>query len=252
MEDNMTAVQNKKQQIYDLFENVLNKRNWNLLQQFVSEDFKNSTEQKGIDAFIGPIKSFIEAFPDVQWKLQQIVVEADIATLWWSVEGTHTKPFQGFPPSGKKILIEGTGVFEFKDGKIVYAKVLTDRVALLQQINIIPVDISSLNKKENETTINFIDRFFVPASAIQPFEQRMKINRELIKTLPGFINDEVYRQYDKNGNLICITIAKWEGEEALSKAKETVQKEYEKQNFNPAKMFQELGITLDRNTYKKD
>lgn len=248
----MITVQNNKQLIHDFYEDVLNTRDWNLLEHFISHDFENSVGQKGINGFIAPVKSFLDAFPDAEWKIQRIAAEDNTTTVWWIVEGTHAKPFQSFPPANKKISVEGMGVFEFKNGKIINAKVLTDRLALLQQINVIPGELSLLNKKENEKTINFIDKFFVPAIAVRSFEERMKINRDFIKTLPGFINDEVYRQFDGNRNLRSITIAKWESEEALSKAKEAVQAEYKKQNFDPAKMFEELGIMLDRAIYKKE
>lgn len=247
----MITVQNNKQLLKDFFENVVNKRNWSQLHHFVSQNFENAMGQNGVDVFIEPVRSFIHAFPDAQWKIQQIVVEEDRASVNWVVEATNTKPFQGFPPTGKRISGEAIGLFEFADGKIVKAKVLTDRLGLLNQIDVIPTDLSLLRKKENEKTVNFIDKFFVPAIAVRSFEERMKINRDFIKTLPGFINDEVYRQFDGNRNLRSITIAKWESEEALSKAKEAVQAEYKKQNFDPAKMFEELGITLDRNIYKK-
>lgn len=248
----MIAVQNNKQLMHDFYENVLNKRNWSLLEHFVSRDFENAGGQKGIDAFIEPIRSFMDAFPDIQWKVQEIVAEDDTATVCWSLEGTHTKPFRGFAPTGKRISTDGMGVLELKNGKIVSAKVLTDRLGLLQQINVIPVDLSSLSKKEDEKVINFIDKFFVPVIAVESFDERMKINREFIKALPGFMGDEVYKRFDENGNLTCITIAKWASEEALSKAKEAVQEEYKKQNFNPQKMFEELGITLERSSYKKE
>lgn len=248
----MIAVQNNKQLMHDFYENVLNKRNWNLLEHFISPHFENATGQKGINAFIEPIRSFIDAFTDIQWKVQRIVTEEDIAAVWWRLEGTQTKPFRGFIQSGKKISVEGMGIFELKDGKIVSTQVLTDRLGLLQQINAVPADLSLLNKKEDERAIDFIDRFFVPAIAVQTFEERMKINREFISALPGFNDDEVYRQFDESGNLICITIAKWESAEALNKAKEAVQAEYKKQNFNPSKMFEELGIRLDRGIYKHE
>lgn len=248
----MFAVQNNKQLMYDFYENVLNKRNWEMLAHFVSQDFENASGQKGINAFIEPIRSFMDAFPDLQWKVKEIVAEEDTVMVCWGLEGTHINPFRGFGPTGKRISIDGMGVLEFKGGKIVSARVLTDRLGLLQQINIIPVDLSSLRKKEDEKTINFIDKFFVPVIAIQSFQERMKINREFIKTLPGFMGDEVYKRFDENGNLTCLTIAKWAGEEALRKGKEAVQEEYKKQNFIPQKMFEELDITLERSNYKKE
>lgn len=49
----------------------------------------------------------------------------------------------------------------------------------------------------------------------------MAINRDLIKNLPGFIEDAAYEYTDADGNLICVTIALWNTEQALNKGKGT-------------------------------
>lgn len=97
----------------------------------------------------------------------------------------------------------------------------------------------------------FIDRFFVPHAAKQEFTLRMNINRDFIKTLPGFIEDTAYERTDEHGNFLCITIAVWENEDVLNRAKEAVQEEYKKQGFNPAEMLERLQITMDRGTYRE-
>jgi hypothetical protein len=99
--------------------------------------------------------------------------------------------------------------------------------------------------------VQFIDKFIVPAAAKQAFYERMTINRNFIKTLPGFIRDAAYERTDEEGNLICITIAVWANAEALNKAKEAVQAEYKKQGFNPAEMFKQLHIVIDRGVYNE-
>jgi heme-degrading monooxygenase HmoA len=99
--------------------------------------------------------------------------------------------------------------------------------------------------------VHFIDKFFVPAAAKQAFYERMAINRKFIKTLPGFISDAAYERTDDDGNLVCITIAVWANAEALNKAKEAVLAEYKKQGFNPAEMFKQLNIVIDRGVYNE-
>ena len=97
----------------------------------------------------------------------------------------------------------------------------------------------------------FIDRFIMPQNAKAEFTQRMQINREFIKQLPGFIGDEAYERTDDEGNLICITIAVWASEEALKNAKELVQAEYQQQGFNLPAMLQRLDIRMERGQYNR-
>ncbi|OQP45111.1 hypothetical protein A4D02_34340 [Niastella koreensis] len=105
------------------------------------------------------------------------------------------------------------------------------------------------NKKAHNGQVNFIDKFFVPAAAVNEFQERVHINRNFIKTLPGFIEDAAYEYHDSEGNLILVTVALWQNSEALNNAKEAVQAEYKKQGFDAQAMFKRLNITIDRGIY---
>jgi heme-degrading monooxygenase HmoA len=116
---------------------------------------------------------------------------------------------------------------------------------------IIKMKTSQTDKKSATSAQILIDKFIVPANAIPEFTERMNINREFIKNLPGFMEDAVYQRADEQGNLICVTVAVWATEDALKKAKEAVQAEYKKQGFNFQAMIERLNITIDRGVYEK-
>ena len=98
----------------------------------------------------------------------------------------------------------------------------------------------------------FIDRFIVPQNSKTEFIKRMKINRDLIKTLPGFIEDSVYERNDEQGHVIFVTVATWASEEAIKKAKDAVQAAYRKEGFNIQAMLERLNITMaERGVYTK-
>lgn len=95
----------------------------------------------------------------------------------------------------------------------------------------------------------FIDKFFIPQNAIDAFTERLNINRNFIKTLDGFIRDSTYQSTDEAGNMTCITVAVWENEEVLKKAKEAVHNEYQKQDFNPVQFMEELNVKMERGVF---
>ena len=97
----------------------------------------------------------------------------------------------------------------------------------------------------------FIDQFIVPATAQHEFKERMKVNRDFIKKLEGFIEDRAFERYDEQGNLICITTAIWQNEGVLQKAKEAVQQLYQQQGFDMKAMLQRLNVNMERNTYRE-
>lgn len=111
---------------------------------------------------------------------------------------------------------------------------------------------SERESKKSETMRQiFIDTFIVPEKSKQEFLERVSINRNFIKHLSGFIKDDAYERTDENGNLIYMTIAIWENEAVLKKAKETVQTQYKKEGFNISEMFERLNIVMERNIYKE-
>ena len=129
---------------------------------------------------------------------------------------------------------------------------LTDRLGFMQQMEAVPQDLTLFtNRKASADQVRFIDKFLVPVKAKEAFIERVKINRSFIKTLPGFIEDHAYERTDENGNLIFITIAVWENEEFVKKAKEVVQAEYKRQGFNMPQFLEQLHITMDRGLYKE-
>ncbi|WP_264552648.1 hypothetical protein [Flavobacterium sp. N2038] len=97
----------------------------------------------------------------------------------------------------------------------------------------------------------FIDKFIVPEKSKQEFLKRVSINRNIIKQLNGFVKDDAYERTDDKGNLIYMTIAVWENETVLKKAKEIVQANYKKEGFDIAEMFERLNITMERNVYNE-
>ncbi|MFZ1291461.1 MAG: hypothetical protein WAR79_15305 [Melioribacteraceae bacterium] len=97
----------------------------------------------------------------------------------------------------------------------------------------------------------FIDKFIIPEYSFEEFSERMNYNREFIKKISGFIQDTVYKSKDEQGNILIITIAEWENEISLKKAKDLVQNEYKRINFNPPEFMTKLNVKMERGTYQE-
>ncbi|MBM9499038.1 antibiotic biosynthesis monooxygenase [Leptospira sp. 201903071] len=95
-----------------------------------------------------------------------------------------------------------------------------------------------------------IDRFIVPKSGREEFFQRVKINRDFIKVLPGFIQDSAYSR-EEDDLLFFVTVAVWKDEVALENAKKEVFEEYKRQGFDIPAMLKRLGISIERGIFEK-
>lgn len=246
-----TMTEQNKEKVRSLYEEVLNGRKLELLSDYVSEEFTGPGGVKGVAGFVIPVSGLIKAFPDVQWKLQNLIAEGDKVSVHWKVEGVQAAPFQFVPNTGKPISNEGMGIYEFKEGKIIHTQVLTDRINFLQQLNVLPGDLSTLIKDKSPDVVHFIDKFIVPENGKMEFLERVAINRAFIRTLPGFIEDVAYERKDETGNLIFITVATWQNMEAVQRAKEKVQEEYKRSGFDLPAMLARLNITIERAVYKE-
>jgi len=251
--ENTKTIQNEEV-VRHLYEEVLNKKNLELLQYDVSDDFVGSAGRKGYDAFAEPFRALISAAPDLEYKIEELISEGDKVVVKWKLQGTQTGPFQfqytvPLAPTGKLFSNTGMAIFELENEKIIKAQILTDRLGFLQDLEVLPSDISSFIKKSGKESIRFIDKFIVPAKAKTSFLERMNHNRSFLKKLPGFVRDEAYEQTDDEGDLTLITIAVWENIDFVSKAKEAVQAEYKRIGFNLSEFLQQSNITLERGVF---
>jgi predicted ester cyclase len=96
---------------------------------------------RGVAGFTQPVKAVINAFPDIQWKVFDLLEDGDKVAVRWKWEGTHLGTFNVYEATGKKVIHEGMAIFELRDGKIISQKLLTDRLGFLQQIDVLPKDL---------------------------------------------------------------------------------------------------------------
>ena len=249
----MDTSQNKaayKESIRNLYENILNARKLEQLKGLISEEYTNTQGGKGLEAFQKQILELIKSFPDVQWKVERMVAEGNKVVVWQKVQGTHTGQFHNIAPTGKAFVNTGIAFYEFKDGKIIYSHVQTDRLSFLQQLGVLPTDLSALlNTAVHGDHVYLVDRFLVPKASIGPFKQRMNYTKDYVKTLPGFVKYEVMEQKDREGNATIMTVATWANQAKLDQAKLLVQEEFKKNDFEPDTFYKKLHIKAERSIY---
>lgn len=236
--------------ITGLFNQALNQRNFELLHNLISPEYTGPANTKGAEGFKAPLLPLIHAFPDIQWNLHQLIAEDSMVFVRWTISASHQQDFNNIPATGKKVISGGMGIYTLSHGKVISSNIITDRVDFLQQLNILPSDLLSLQRKANPKKVVFIDRFIVPAAAVNEFKSRVQINRSLIRTLPGFIDDAAYETPEKDGSIRFVTVAEWESASAILNAKEAVQEQYKKEGFDLPGMLKRLNIAMERDQYQ--
>jgi predicted ester cyclase len=62
------------------------------------------------------------------------VAEGDLVATRFTAAGMQTGPFQGIPPTGRRVTYSGIDINRIADGRIVEAWVSYDALGLLEQL----------------------------------------------------------------------------------------------------------------------
>ena len=78
-------------------------------------------------------------FSDVQWKLEEMIVNKNKAAVRWTLTGTHDGEFLGAIPTGKKISTTVMNFYYFdENGKIINDIAAEGMIAILRAIGACP------------------------------------------------------------------------------------------------------------------
>ena len=108
-----------------------------------------------------------------------------------------------------------------------------------------------MNLQKEKTRVYRIDKFKVPAAAREEFLARVRTSNEILRAIPGFVEDFFFEQLGASGDTKIVSIAVWKNEQAFLSAKSRVEEHYKKIGFNPAEIIKRLGIEADMEAYTK-
>jgi steroid delta-isomerase-like uncharacterized protein len=131
-----------KATIGKLYEEAVNGRNMDVIDEFVKEDVIENEEFPGIASGREGVKQFfrmmVEAFPDLRFDVQDVIAEGDRVAARCVMTGTHQGQFMDIPATGKKVTVHLIDIFRFEGGKLAEHWGVTDQVSMLQQMGVIP------------------------------------------------------------------------------------------------------------------
>ena len=84
------------------------------------------------------VTAYRNAFPDVQFTIDEQIAEGDKVVSRWTARGTHKGELAGIPPTGKSSTVTGVTVNRVVNGKMVESWGIFDQFGMLQQLGVIP------------------------------------------------------------------------------------------------------------------
>ena len=123
---------------------VFNGRQLHLLEDVLHPEFRG----RGLSALppdgpeVGPgarrklYEMFYQAIPDARAEVLDVVTEGDKVVILDRFFGTHQGEFFGRPGTGDRIEWMAIHIYTIRDGKILEDAVMTDSLAIMQQIGL--------------------------------------------------------------------------------------------------------------------
>lgn len=93
----------------------------------------------GIDAFNERWALFFEAFPDLEFTVDQVIVDDNLAATRWTATGTHRGEWLGIAPTDREVSWQGINIFRIECGQIVESWGEADHLGLLSQLGAIDI-----------------------------------------------------------------------------------------------------------------
>lgn len=84
------------------------------------------------------VQALRRAFPDLSYRIDELVEGEDIVAARTTLTGTHQGDFFGIAPTGKRVEVKQMTFEHFRDGRISAHYRLTDDLSLLRQLGVLP------------------------------------------------------------------------------------------------------------------
>ncbi len=127
-----------KELVKRIFEG-LNERNADIYQELYAPGYawyfpSNNPKPLSREEEHGFVKILWDAFPDINWSIEELIAKDDRIIARFIARGTHTGEFQGIPATGNKIESSGSWIARIENGKIVEVREDADLLGMMQQL----------------------------------------------------------------------------------------------------------------------
>lgn len=92
------------------------------------------------DDFRGVLEALHRGFPDLDVEVQDVVADRDRVAYRWRSTGTHRGEYYGVPPTQRRIVASGITFGQVSGGKITEEWASWNKLSLLHNLGIIPID----------------------------------------------------------------------------------------------------------------
>jgi steroid delta-isomerase-like uncharacterized protein len=101
-------------------------------------DVGQAKPQSGPQGVARLVKRYLQAFPNLYFVAEDVVVQGNRAVLVWTAHATHRGELMRIPPTGRDIVVRGTSVLTVENGRVSRGLYIWDVAGLLRSIGLLP------------------------------------------------------------------------------------------------------------------
>lgn len=123
------------------YEEVLNERNLDLIEDLVRHDYVEHDPLPGQGSGIEGVKersAMILDADDPHFTIEDMIAEGDRVAVRWTNSGTNVGELLGMPATGRPFRMQGVDIYRMLDGKLAEHWHVIDMLARLQQLGLLP------------------------------------------------------------------------------------------------------------------
>jgi steroid delta-isomerase-like uncharacterized protein len=105
---------------------------------YVNHDPAASEDRHGPEELRQFLSMYRNAFPDMQFTIEDVIAEGDEVVVRWTLRGTHQGELMGIPPTNNQVTVRGMSIERVSGDKIVETWDNYDAIGLMQQLGVIP------------------------------------------------------------------------------------------------------------------
>jgi steroid delta-isomerase-like uncharacterized protein len=136
MRSGVTWLKSQQQLVFRFYEEVLNEKRLEVLDELLSEDFveHGTPPIRGRADFRSFVEALLGALPDFRFTVEDWIVATDRVVARASAIGTHEGEFLGYPPTHTPVSWTAIHIWRIADGRLVERWTEADVLGIVSQL----------------------------------------------------------------------------------------------------------------------
>jgi steroid delta-isomerase-like uncharacterized protein len=106
--------------------------------EYIGDDIGQSSLLRGHDGLRAMLETYWQAFPDLQFRVTDRLIQDSRLVVVWVAEGTHQGTIMNIPSTGHRVEVRGVSIIDVEDGLVVRGQYIWDLAGMLRHMGLLP------------------------------------------------------------------------------------------------------------------